>query len=551
MDEGISPPDVPEECQREMKCKNLPSCVVAINTAKPPVDMSQVICPRQYSSSHRLFRVTTLVLRFVKWLARHTHSTVQLEAEEITQAKLRWMRDMQANLHSHKDFTSWKQRFGLFMDEDGVWRCGGRMSNSSLPPSAKNPILLDQNHPLTTILVIDAHNRVLHNGTRETLAELRSLYWIIRGRQIVKKLLRSCVTCRRYKGTPCKGVPSPPLPAFRVSKSRPFQTTGVDFAGPLYVRASDASKTAKVWMVLYTCYVTRAVHLDLVRDMTAGTFLRSFRRFVARRGIPTRMLSDNAKTFKSASVSITNTLKSLEVKKFFGDVHVEWQFNLEKAPWQGGVFERMIKSAKRCLRKAIGKNCLTFDELLTLVTEVEGVLNSRPLTYVYDGDVAEPLTPSHLLIGYRILTLPNASVPAGTDDNYTPENLTCRAAHLTRTLEKFWKRWKREYLLELGEFHRTRQQGGATHPLQPGDIVTVYAEGHPRGMWRLGRIEELIPGSDGRVQGVHVKVVSKGGQVKIIHRPIQHLYSFEVRSKPSDSASMETSQTTENSHSPK
>ena len=230
---------------------------------------------------------------------------------------------------------------------------------------------------------------------------------------------------------------------------------------------------------------------------------------------------------------------------------MEWQFNLEKALWQGGVFKQMIKSAKRCLRKAIGKNCLTFDELLTLVTEVEGVLNSRPLTYVYDGDVAEPLTPSHLLIGYRILTLPNASVPAGTDDNYTPENLTCRAAHLTRTLEKFWKRWKREYLLELGEFHRTRQQGGATHPLQPGDIVTVYAEGHPRGMWRLGRIEELIPGSDGRVQGVHVKVVSKGGQVKIIHRPIQHLYSFEVRSKPSDSASMETSQTTENSHSPK
>ena len=182
-DEGTSPPDVPEECQREMKRKNPPSCVVAINTTEPPVDMSQVICPKQYSSSHRLFRVTALVLRFVERLrgAHHTHSTVQPEVEEITQAKLRWMRDMQANLHSHKDFTSWKQRFGLFMDEDGVWRCGGRMSNSSLPPSAKNPILLDKHHHLTTLLVLDAHNRVLHNGTRETLAELRSLYWIIRG----------------------------------------------------------------------------------------------------------------------------------------------------------------------------------------------------------------------------------------------------------------------------------------------------------------------------------------------------------------------------------
>ena len=104
------------------------------------------------------------------------------------------------------------------------------------------------------------------------------------------------------------------------------------------------------------------------------------------------MVSDNAKAFKSASISITNILGSPEVKKFFSDIQVDWQFNLEKAPWQGGVFERMIKSAKRCLRKAIGKNCLTFDELLTLVIEVEGVLNSRPLTYVYDGDVIDPIS---------------------------------------------------------------------------------------------------------------------------------------------------------------
>ena len=187
---------------------------------------------------------------------------VQPELEEITQAKLKWIRDMQ--LRNHKDFTSWKLKLGLFVDEDGMWRCGGRMSNSTLPPSARNPILLDQNHHLTTFLVLDAHKCVLHNGTRETLTELRSLYWVVRGRQIVKKLIHSCVTCRRHEGTPCQGVPSPPLPAFRVSKSRPFQTTGVNFAGPLYVRTSNASGSTKVWMVLYTCYVTRA---DQVSNM--------------------------------------------------------------------------------------------------------------------------------------------------------------------------------------------------------------------------------------------------------------------------------------------
>ena len=284
-DEDVSLPDVPEECQKEMKRKDLSSSLVATNVAGPSADMSQVLSPTRYSSCHRLFRITALVLRFVKRLrgASCTHATMQPETEEIAQARLRWIKDMQASLYNHKEFASWKQKFGLFVDDDGVWRCGGRMSNTSLPPCARNPVLLNQSHPLTTLLVLDSHKRVLHNGVRETLAELRSLYWVIRGRQIVKKLLRSCVTCRRHEGTPCQGVPPPPLPAFRVNRSRPFQVTGVDFAGPLYVKTSGASSTTKVWMVLYTCYVTRAVHLDLVPDMTAETFLRSLRRFVARR----------------------------------------------------------------------------------------------------------------------------------------------------------------------------------------------------------------------------------------------------------------------------
>ncbi len=246
------------------------------------------------------------------------------------------------------------------------------------------------------------------------------------------------------------------------------------------------------------------------------------------------MISENAKTFKVASVSISSICERPEVKKFFSTVHVQGQFNLEKAPWWGGAFKRMIKSAKRCLRKSIGKTCLTFDELLTLVTEVEGVLNSRPLTYIYSDDVTEALTPSHLLVGYRILSLPDATEHETHDEDYSPENLTRRASHLARTLDTFWKRWKQEYLLELREFHRTRQQRGATYTLQVGEVVTVYDEGHPRGMWRLGRIEELIPSSDDKLRGVRIRVISKGGQVKIIRRPVQHIYPLEVRTDPQE-----------------
>lgn len=222
---------------------------------------------------------------------------------------------------------------------------------------------------MATLVVSDAHRRVMHNGVEETLAELRSTYWLIRGRQFVCKLIHRCVTCRKFEGRPCQGNPLPPLPEFRVRPSQPFQTTGVDFAGPLFVKSSGGSATSKVWLCLYTCCSTRAVHLDLVPDLTTTTFLRSFKRFTARRGTPVRVLSDNARTFKAASKFIENTLNSVEAKRYFEHLHIEWRFNLEKAPWWGGIFERMIKSAKRCLRKAIGRNILTYDELLTLLIE--------------------------------------------------------------------------------------------------------------------------------------------------------------------------------------
>ena len=124
-------------------------------------------------------------------------------------------------------------------------------------------------------------------------------------------------------------VPPPPLPEHRVRQSRPFQTTGVDFAGPLFVRASDHASTSKVWLCLFTCCATRAVHMDLVTNLSTTTFMRSFRRFTARRGTPSRMISD---TFKSAAVIIRN---SPEATRFFSQLQVEWNFNPEKAPWWG------------------------------------------------------------------------------------------------------------------------------------------------------------------------------------------------------------------------
>ena len=164
------------------------------------------------------------------------------------------------------------------------------------------------------------------------------------------------------------------------------------------------------------------------------------------------MVSDKGKTFPTdTSKVIRNVTSDPVVKEHFADLQVEWRFNLERAPCWGGFFEWLIGCAKRCLRKTLGKASLTYDELLTVVTELEAVLNLRPLMYVHANDLEEPLTPSHLLFRYRVLSLPDPSSPSTEDPDYneSAKNLTKRMRYLTSICEHFWKRWRTKYLQEL------------------------------------------------------------------------------------------------------
>ena len=166
---------------------------------------------------------------------------------------------------------------------------------------------------------------------------------------------------------------------------------------------------------------------------------------------------------------------------------VKWNFNIERAPWWGGFFERMVQLLKRCLRKMVGQAKLTFDELLTSVTEVEMIINSRPLTYIAASDIEEPLTPSHLILGKRLMTMPDFLVLQDPEE-FNPDSsrpmLTKRLRYLSTLLEHFWSRWRREYLTELRESHKYHQKGAAS-TVSVGDIVIVYDD-TPRGMWRMG-----------------------------------------------------------------
>ena len=519
---------VPEECIAEMKVSyrlQHQATHVLLTTE----NVSTIVNCENFSSLTRLLRVTGYVLKFIDVLkAKTTKSedtpSMNLSAKDISVAEAFWIKSSQRALLEDERFHAWKMQFGMYC-ESGIWRCGGRLENAGLSKGETHPILLHSSHHFTTLVVRHSHEKVFHGGVKETLTELRSRFWIIKGRYFVRKLLHKCVMCKKIDGKPYTPLLPPPLPTFRVTQSQPFKFTGVDYAGPFYIRDSH---NTKVWICLLTYCATRAVHLELVCDMTTESFIRCFKRFTARRGVPAKIISDNSKTFKLANKMVSAMLSHPEVEKYFSNLRVEWSFNLEKVPWWGGFFERLIKSTKRCMKKVIGRS---YDELITILVEVEAVLNSRPLTYVSTEDYEEPLTPFHLLTGYRLINLPDFS-NSEEDPDYIgttdPVTLTRRMKHLNTILNHFWRCWKREYILELRETHRFASRAGtASRPVHIGDIVMVFDKDHPRAFWKMGRIESLKSGDDGLVRGAWVCVRS-GNTSTILNRPIQHLFPLEV-----------------------
>ena len=189
----------------------------------------------------------------------------------------------------------------------------------------------------------------------------------------------------------------------------------------------------------------------------------------------------------------------------------------------------MIKSVKRCLRKTLRNARLTYEELLTELVEIESILNSRPLTYTSTEDCKEPVTPSHLMHGRRLLSLPTPG-EGEEDNNWEPSltDITRWQRHLAGLLDHFWKRWKGEYLLELREAHRDRNSTQSSkESIRINDIVVVHDENRSRGLWRVGRVVDLVRGNDGIVRGAKVRVAESGKKPTTIRRPIQKLYPIE------------------------
>ncbi|XP_064465097.1 uncharacterized protein LOC135376512 [Ornithodoros turicata] len=259
--------------------------------------------------------------------------------------------------------------------------------------------------------------------------------------------------------------------------------------------------------------------------MGAADFLQAFRRFVARRSIPCKVYSDNFRTFKRASqdiVELHRLVHAAPLQSYCVDHHIQWIFIAERAPWWGGFWERLVRSVKDALRKSLGRTCLSFEQITTVLTEIEAMINSRPLTYISDDPRDfSPLCPSHFLVGKRLTVLPDCS-DTGSVANDTRSSLLERMQLRQSLLDEFWRRWAREYISELPSAHRF--QYSSTVPFQVGELVLLSSKPLSRALWPLARVTEIKPGRDGVIRAC--KVMLPNGSV--LRRPVQLLHKLEI-----------------------
>jgi hypothetical protein len=262
----------------------------------------------RYSTLCKLLRVTSYVLRFIANLRTKVAGTEpnlsRLSLEEITEAKHIWYKHIQGAIQTSKSFKQVQASLGLFKDNCGIWRCGGRLSNANIELSAKHPVFLPNDHWFSTLLVEECHRRVMHNGVRETLCEIRSEHWIAKGRQFVEKIIAKCTTCKRYEGGTYQIPPQPSLPDFRVSDDFAFTRVGVYFAGPVYAKPIFSKGTNHLFLRRISVYLRVPRHEHYISNwfqiyLQRHLFAVYRALFMSRRGIPKMFISDNGKTFKA------------------------------------------------------------------------------------------------------------------------------------------------------------------------------------------------------------------------------------------------------------
>ncbi|XP_033254138.1 uncharacterized protein LOC117193495 [Drosophila miranda] len=478
------------------------------------------------SSWSHLLRTLSYCFRFVHRLRCKDRLSSFLSSWELQYARSRVIKHVQMEFFqveyrqlSTGQALSQKSKlihYTPFVDDQGILRVGGRIGNSMTTYDAKHPILLPKESPVAVLIARHQHVTSLHAGVEFMFHTLRQKYWILGARNIVRKIVFNCKICfLQRKGTSTQLMAD--LPAFRVQPTRCFLHSGLDYAGPVTIKTSAGRtpKFGKAWFAIFVCLSTKAIHIELVSDLTTPAFIAAFKRFWSRRGPISDLYSDNGTTFHGARKELTEMQRIAvsqsqdeEIANFLTSQDINWHFIPPSAPHFGGLWETGVRSIKLHLRRVIGSSALTFEEYSTILTQIEGLLNSRPLCAPSDHSL-DPLTPAHFLTGQPHMSVPEPSL---LDVNI---NRLQRWRQLQAKVQGFWKRWNLEYLTSLQPRTKWQQE---SNDITVDTLVVLKEPNQPPSKWLLGRITEVHPGQDERVRVVTVKT-ARG----VYKRPITKL----------------------------
>ncbi|XP_055303270.1 uncharacterized protein LOC129568954, partial [Sitodiplosis mosellana] len=471
-------------------------------TKTAPIEMSLLLRFSKLTSllhvTARLLRVTQLYRKKKQGYRKEIDNTPSeyVTFAEFQQAKMAWVKYIQslhfakeiADLQSNK-FVNEKSALKSLnpqLSKDGISVVDGRLRYANLSERQRYPMILPPKSHFTNLVIDAAHTSTLHGTIHLTLARTRQEFWILNARNNVKSFIHKCMTCFRQNPTPLNQLMAP-LPTIKTTPARAFIHCGLDFAGPIEIKSGELrnSPSIKTYICVFVCMASKACHLELVGDLSTQRFILALRRLVGRRGICKHIYCDHGTNFEGANNELPRLLLqsassvSTEIKQAFVPDGIEFHFNPPRAPNWGGQWESYVKLTKHHLRRMTTSRKLTFEEMYTLLVQIEACVNSRPLCSITsDPNDLNPLTPSHLLIGEPLNAIPEPSLLSLKDQTLDRFQL------IQKNVQLFWKRFSTEYLHTLHPRSKWTQR---KEELQGNDLVVIVEENMPPTKWWMAR----------------------------------------------------------------
>jgi len=471
----------------------------------------------RFSNLTRLLRATAWIEKMQQKYKtdKPTENSHRLVPSDILHAENTLVKYVQEEMHFDVKKGKYKKLVPTF--EDGVIVVGGRAERWLCSTwNREKFILLPAKHQFSWLVAEKAHIESGHLAVESTIARIRSKYWIIGVRRMVRSIIGRCKLCKlRFKKLESQRMS--PLPIERIKPSPAFQNTGLDYFGPFEVKGEVQKRVrGKCYGILFVCDSSRAVHADIVQNYTTEAFLQALRRFACIRGWPRNIHSDNGTQLVGAATDLKKAIQGLDWKELqlYGHAsETTWTFCPADAPWQNGSTEALVKSIKRALNVVMGDKVCSYAEFQTVVYEAAQLVNQRPIG-------RNPLTPNdgtYLCPNDLLLGRSTNKVPQGPFAERSSSKQ--RICFIQEIVSSFWKRWSREVFPNLviePKWHTERRN------VKINDVVMIQDSNVVRGEWKLGIVVDILKSKDGRVRNVEVRYKNGTTDVKV-RRAVQRL----------------------------